>query len=1292
MKTQLYKYDGTPLFEVIVDDTSTQDWSLMSDNKLSVSFELEECVVLTAGCYIDFDSTRFYLLNEYKPTMICSSVWKYDLTLGDAASWLSITLALKTIDGENTPLFKYTGPAAEHAAIIVANLNRRMGTDQWKVGSVISTENIAIDYSGKYCSDVLQEIVDAKNTEWWIDGMTLNIGRAEFGERVTLGYMNGALGDIVCDTAGDMRSYAYLFPIGSTRNIDPTKYGHDRLQLPSGLKSVPINPEQGVAELVEEAAFAHIYPRYEGTVSAVRYAKATNADGTPFLIYYIKDTAIPFNPNEFEIPGLVKHITFQSGELMGQEFEVNYSADSNEFELITRWTGDIQLPGGVLVPAVGDKYVVWNISMPDVYYTIASHELLDAARAYAADAIKDVSVYKVKLDYVDVQERGLKLRPGQRVRLLSDMYFASGYYDSRITRITRNIAYPDALSVDISAVRVVGTLSRLQASIQKTENVVAQFSGQLPAIIKSNDDTSADDSSVYTSAKSEKEFLNKRKGGKVSAPVTFDDVAEFLNGLVAHKYIKIGNGYLRYNDELGVWEMEGDLLVTGAVTMFGSLSGFKPSTIMDAVLVDGTTIVKTKNSQGQWQLTAIGGGGGTGGGNLTAAEVNLLIENALKPYALSSSIPTDNKQLENGAGYITAAALNGYATQSWVEGKKYLTGITSSQVTTALGYTPYNSSNPDKYIKGIDYDMIIAALGYTPYSTTNPMGYLTISSLLGYATEQWVGDNYLASSNFTKANIKSTLGISDWALAATKPSYTAAEVGALSTSGGSVSSDDYQPLIVNSNFSSGVEDVRIGISHNWNVKGIFNWESNGVGLRMYNTSCGSAIGIKDDGTPYYDSYELIHLGNYSKYALPIKGGAIDNIQVYSTTSINPLSVAGNNRSGFIGIGSYSNGVYSRYGLISFPDENGSLYRYDNSYNGFEIIDSNNIGSYNAGSATTFKGVKNAVSAFDLNTVLSGGGLLRNYGSTSFWGNAPSGSTYGIVLQLCYPNYDVGLNGQLLWDVNHGSTTDTTKSLWWRAADGNSGWANSKWHQIAFTDSNVASATKLQTARTIWGQSFDGTQDLNKSLIIGNTQSSLLPAWQEYIGICATGTGLSGWVAEFGNGTKGILLGCRGNNYDIPSIGAVNATDIAIAPDGGNVAIGGTTADAKLHIHGDAKINGDLLTTGAITMFSQLSMKNVIDYGGLSLAQLAQIKPARFTWKDGRDNRIHVGGIADEVMQMLPEVIYRTSDDKLTMDYGSAAFYIGTSLIKPVIDHERRISDLERENKQLKQQLERLSAA
>ena len=61
--------------------------------------------------------------------------------------------------------------------------------------------------------------------------------------------------------------------------------------------------------------------------------------------------------------------------------------------------------------------------------------------------------------------------------------------------------------------------------------------------------------------------------------------------------------------------------------------------------------------------------------------------------------PNDNiTQLTNNAGYITNSTLSGYATEQWVTNKGYITGITSSDVTTALGYTPYNSTNPSGYI------------------------------------------------------------------------------------------------------------------------------------------------------------------------------------------------------------------------------------------------------------------------------------------------------------------------------------------------------------------------------------------------------------------------------------------------------------------------------------------------------------------------------------------------------------------------------------------------------------------
>jgi hypothetical protein len=44
------------------------------------------------------------------------------------------------------------------------------------------------------------------------------------------------------------------------------------------------------------------------------------------------------------------------------------------------------------------------------------------------------------------------------------------------------------------------------------------------------------------------------------------------------------------------------------------------------------------------------------------------------------------------------------------------------------------------------------------------------------------------------------------------------------------------------------------------------------------------------------------------------------------------------------------------------------------------------------------------------------------------------------------------------------------------------------YQIAYNDYNVASATKLAAARTIWGQSFDGTGNVNGTIYINNSDS------------------------------------------------------------------------------------------------------------------------------------------------------------------------------------------------------------
>ena len=202
-------------------------------------------------------------------------------------------------------------------------------------------------------------------------------------------------------------------------------------------------------------------------------------------------------------------------------------------------------------------------------------------------------------------------------------------------------------------------------------------------------------------------------------------------------------------------------------------------------------------------------------------------------------------------------------------------------------------------------------------------------------------------------------------------------------------------------------------------------------------------------------------------------------------------------------------------------------------------------------------------------------------------------------------------------------------------------------------------------------------------------------------------------------SKWVWLAGSGSSYAEFSIGSLNSYGSAYARDGfntgdgpsGGYMSGGSTilrrnssqttilsgssivfrpngdsySDGSMTLYSD----GNLLVSGGITMYSQRSLKNVLDECGLSLSELSVIKPTRYTWKDNRDNNIHIGGIADDVQQVLPEVVYKTKDGMLTMDYGNAGFAIAASLIKPVVDHEERIKALEKENEMLKQELNKL---
>lgn len=544
MVLTIYDKAGNRRTELYANDSSTQTKEIGGDNVLTLSFTLYEHIELDVDDYTDYEGERYWLTERYRPKQKSTKEWSYDLTLYGIESLIRNILVIKRVDGEDDPVFTLTAPPREHVAMIVNCMNDGMGNiTDWKVGQVDGTENITIDYQGKYCDEALKEIAEKVGVEWWVEGQTVNVYRCEHGEPITMGYNNGLL-SIDPGKADNVKFYTRLWPVGSSRNIDAATYGHSRLQLPGGKRYVEVNADKyGRVDHYEADAFADIYPRRTGTVSSVRSEVKKGEDGNDFTIYYFKDDNLPFNPNDYEIGGLVKRVSFQEGSELGglgneedgtYYFEVNYDDKAEEFEIITIWPydNDIQLPGGSLVPKAGDKYILWNIRMPEEYYRLAEEEFGQAVDKYNEDHALDVSVFKAPTDHVWVEEEDANLYVGRRVRLESGQYFPeTGYRDSRITKITRKVNLPSSADLEIG-----DTLSRTAREKMgddiKDARSYAQSIGEsvaLPDIIRTWDKTLPTDNNLFSSRRSQREFLSKNARGRAKKKITFEEGADFGN-------------------------------------------------------------------------------------------------------------------------------------------------------------------------------------------------------------------------------------------------------------------------------------------------------------------------------------------------------------------------------------------------------------------------------------------------------------------------------------------------------------------------------------------------------------------------------------------------------------------------------------------------------------------------------------------------------------------------------------------------------------------------------------------
>lgn len=535
----IYDKSGKARAEISADESSTQQKGVQSDNVLTLSFTHYEHLPLDVNDYVDFEGERYWLTERYAPAQKSEGEWTYDVKLYGIESMIKRFLVLETTDNNAEPVFTLTATAREHVAMVVKCINNGMGhTTDWKVGRVDGQEQIVIDYEGKYCDEALKEIAEkvGGGAEWWVEGQTVNICRCEHGEEIELGYGRG-LTSLERDTGNSNKFYTRLFAIGSSRNIDAEKYGHSRLMLPGGRQYVEVHTDEyGVYDHYEKDAFSGIYPRRTGEVSLVRKETKKGDDGKPFDIYYFKDATLSFDPNDYEIGGEKKHVSFEDGELAGlgvsddHYFEVNFNSKTREFEIITTWPydEDTQVPGGKLVPKVGDHYILWNVRMPDEYYRKAEEEFLAAVEKYNAEHWQDISVYKAPTDHVWIEKNNAVLNVGRRVRLVSKKYFADkGYRQSRITKITRKVNLPSQMDLEISDALQTGALEKVNDSIGELKNYTkSRIDGvELPDVIRSWEKTLPTDNNLFSARRSMQEFLSRKTDD------TAQGLIRFLQGL-----------------------------------------------------------------------------------------------------------------------------------------------------------------------------------------------------------------------------------------------------------------------------------------------------------------------------------------------------------------------------------------------------------------------------------------------------------------------------------------------------------------------------------------------------------------------------------------------------------------------------------------------------------------------------------------------------------------------------------------------------------------------------------------
>ena len=534
---------------------------LLGDYYIELPFNLLEPTTFARGSYITYKGRKFEIMSTVRPEFDNKTGgYKYTLKFEAQQNHMKRFVCF-WLGGDNPEaVFHNTTDLESFAALIVANMNKQLGGENWQVGTITVDNPKAtklVSFNGDKCWDILNTIAETFETEWWTeengDLVSLCFGKLDFGSPEE--FRQGNVVKNIPAKKGDDSSYGTRFYVfGSTRNLT-SDYGQApqggetnhvseiRLRLPDGQRYIDAIPGLSGSDIVEQVVFFDdIYPKNTETVTSIETKMLTPEEGEPYPIYvmYCKDT--PFLPSDM-IEGETLGATFTSGSLMGRDFElsINYKPETwkpedgfdKKFEIIAQveTSGESQLiiPNESLHPEPGDTFVITGVKLPKERIEEAEKELLKAGESYAAKHSSDTDVYDCETNPVYCQENKKNYDAGQAVRLVDPRFGESG-------RLSRIQGYEKKLYNEYIATYTVGDntaysrIGNIESEVKANlyaQRIGVTESGASIYLITRYDSTAAADYNAYSAKRALWEFANKQFPDTFKGKMTFDDGAQF---------------------------------------------------------------------------------------------------------------------------------------------------------------------------------------------------------------------------------------------------------------------------------------------------------------------------------------------------------------------------------------------------------------------------------------------------------------------------------------------------------------------------------------------------------------------------------------------------------------------------------------------------------------------------------------------------------------------------------------------------------------------------------------------